>query len=130
MKMETNNILSQSSSNSKLKLLYDKIDAKLVKFIPDTKLRKVVIFALIGLLMFFILIIFLGIIVSTGRPRQNLGYFLNKPDILSTSPLPEKPKTPMQENLSKLKTQINSLDFPPGDLTMPIIETEISLKND
>lgn len=138
--MEENNLPNQQPNQEvapqrpanklldKLKPFYQKIDSKFVKIIPDQKIRKVAILSLLGFAGFFIFILLLGILASLSQPRVDPGYTLNKPSITQTSPVPDKPKTKMQEELMNLKQQINDIKFPPSELTTPQIETKIEIK--
>lgn len=112
----------------KFKPFYDKFDLKLTKLIPDQKLRKVVIISTIGFVAFFAILFILGIIISTTSPKEKQSYTLNKPSITQNSPLPEKPNTEIQNELMKLKKELNSLKFPPGELTTPPIEVDIDVQ--
>lgn len=111
-----------------LKSLYSNIDLKLTRLVPDKKLRKIIILFLGGFVSFFVLLTLLTAIVSSTRTDSPAGYFLNKPNVTSSSPIPEKPKTKIQESLMGLKTKIENLEFPPGELTTPTIKTGITIE--
>lgn len=112
----------------KLKPLYDKIDSGLGSLIPNGKLRKIIISASLGLVVFLVLMLLLGILISATRPQTNNWYSLNKPSISQNSPEPEKTKTEMQTKLMQLENEINNLKFPPSELTPPTIEVDIKIK--
>lgn len=135
--MEENTTVNQTDNNPlkkenkflvKFKPLYAKVDSKLTKLVPDGKLRKIIIFSLLGLIIFFVLIILLGLLVSVSQPRTDPGYTLNKPSITQNTETEEKPKTETQTKLMKLKSTINNLKFPPSELTIPSIEVGIKLQ--
>lgn len=113
----------------KLLPLYQKLDVKLTSLIPNTKLRKIIIISLAGFIVFFVLLLILGVIISSTRPREDTSFTLNKPSITNLSPEPISPKTQTQQNLMNLKNEINSLKFPPSKLNVPSIEKGLNLND-
>lgn len=112
----------------KIKPLYNKLDLKLTSLVPDQKLRKIIIISTTGFFIFLALLLILGIIFSTARPKEEQSYTLNKPSITQNSPKPEKPNTKIQNELIELKGQLDNLKFPPSELTTPLIEVDIDVQ--
>lgn len=125
MKEDSNSVNTKTKPMNKIvdkiKPLYQKIDFKLIKLVPNDKLRKVIIYTLVGFILFIVLILTLAIIASITQPKRDTGYFLNKPSITQSSPEPNTPKTPVQQELMNLKNEINNLKFPLSELTVPEI---------
>ncbi|MBL7036830.1 hypothetical protein ISR94_03220 [Candidatus Microgenomates bacterium] len=112
----------------KIKPFYDKFDLKLTGLVPDPKLRKIIIILVSGFTLFFALILIIGTIISVSRPKVQQNYTLNKPSITQNSPDPEIPQTKTQKELTDLKNELNSLKFPPSELTTPPIEVGIDMQ--
>jgi hypothetical protein len=118
----------QSIINSvKLKLIL--LDEKFAKLITDSKLRKIMYFFVGGFLGFILLIIIVGIISLPFRKTSNRddGLTLNKPNIINSSPVPQKELNETQKSLLNLENKIKDLKFPESILNIPVIEDNITL---
>lgn len=105
--------------------LLAKIDSQFIALVPNENLRKIIKIATKVLGILFVLIIFLGIILSPFRVNSNkdTGTNLNKPNIVVSSPIPTKEPTDVMKKLFNLQNQINNLSFPDSSLNIPYIET-------
>lgn len=105
------------------------LDEKFGKIITDSKLRKIMYIFVGGFLGFVILIIVIGIISLSFRNTNNSdgGLILNKPNIINSSPVPQKELNETQKSLLNLENRIKDLKFPESILNIPVIEGKISL---
>jgi hypothetical protein len=111
-----------------LKKMYQTIDSKMEKLIPNKLMRKVLIITIVAFIAIFIFLFILGIILTATRTKAPEGFILNKPVIVQNSPEPEIPDTPTGAVLGELREIINDLKFPDSLLTKPVIETKITVE--
>lgn len=121
---------------SKLQSLFEKIKPKLIlidekfaKLITDSKLRKIMYFFVGGFLGFIVLIIIVGIITLPFRATNNNdgGLVLKRPNIVNSSPIPQKELNETQKNLLNLENRTKDLKFPESILNIPVIEKDLSI---
>lgn len=121
---------------SKLQSLFEKIKPKLIlidekfaKLITDSKLRKIMYFFVGGFLGFIVLIIIVGIITLPFRAtnNNNEGLVLKRPNIVNSSPIPQKELNETQKNLLNLENRTKDLKFPESILNIPVIEKDLSI---
>lgn len=124
------NKINQTLTNVKSKLgpKLILIDNKFSTFMPNAKLRNVVYITMISLISFMFLIIILGLLLSPlRRTGTQTGLTLKKPNIVSSSPLPEVGLSETQSKLQDLENKINNLKFPESNINIPVIEFEIKI---
>ena len=121
---------------SKLQSLFEKLKPKLIlldekfaKLITDSKLRKIMYFFVGGFLGFIVLIIIVGIITLPFRATNNNdgGLVLKRPNIVNSSPIPQKELNETQKNLLNLENRTKDLKFPESILNIPVIEKDLSI---
>ena len=121
---------------SKLQSLFEKIKPKLIlidekfaKLITDSKLRKIMYFFVGGFLRVIALIIIVGIITLPFRAtnNNNEGLVLKRPNIVNSSPIPQKELNETQKNLLNLENRTKDLKFPESILNIPVIEKDLSI---
>lgn len=121
--------ISKKIEELKIKIgpLLSKVDSQFTALVPDENLRKIIKIATKVLGILFVLIIFLGIILSPFRVNSNKGSgtSLNKPNIVVSSPIPTKEPTDVMKKLYSLQNQTNNLSFPDSSLNIPFIETDL-----
>jgi len=98
----------------KIKLLMGNIDQKISILIPNAKLKKMAIVSVAGFGILFFMLIILAAFMGRGGDST---FVLNKPDIVSSSPLPQKESTNNQKLLNDLRDETEKLKFPPAELT-------------
>ena len=104
------------------------LDKKFESLIPNPKLRKVLYISVISLFGFMFFLILLGLILSPFANKNNsIGFTLNKPKIVAPSPVSEINMRDDQKKLLDLKNRIKDLRFPESLLTIPTIESKLSL---
>jgi len=108
--------------------VYQKTDSFMKKFIPNEKFRKVSVFSFLGLLIFFVFILFLAMIMSLSGIKKDSGYFLKKTNITNSSLTPKKEQTENQKIINTFKEQLNSLNFPPHEITIPDLSIGVDIK--
>jgi hypothetical protein len=121
---------------SKLQSLLEKVKPKLIlldekfaKLITDSKLRKIMYFFIGGFLGFIVLIIIVGIITLPFRVTNNNdgGLVLKRPNIVNSSPIPQKELNETQKSLLNLENRTKDLKFPESVLNIPVIEKNLSI---
>lgn len=103
------------------------VDSKLQTVIPNSKLRKVVYITILTFAGIIFLMIFLALVLSSGRNSNNQGFILNRPKIQAGSPAPQRELTLTEKELSNLKNEINDMKFPESTINIPKLETKITL---
>ncbi len=121
---------------SKIQSLFEKVKPKLIlldekfaKLITDSKLRKIMYFFIGGFLGFIVLIIIVGIITLPFRVTNNNdgGLVLKRPNIVNSSPIPQKELNETQKSLLNLENRTKDLKFPESVLNIPVIEKNLSI---
>ncbi len=121
---------------SKIQSLFEKVKPKLIlldekfaKLITDSKLRKIMYFFIGGFLGFIVLIIIVGIITLPFRVTNNNdgGLVLKRPNIVNSSPIPQKELNETQKSLLNLENRTKDLKFPESVLNIPVIEKDLSI---
>lgn len=104
------------------------IDTKVTTFIPNPKYRKITYIAISSLFGFMFLIIILGLIFSPLKNNNDQkGLTLKKPEIVTTSPLPEAELSEIQRKILDLEAKIKDLKFPESILNIPVVERDIEI---
>jgi hypothetical protein len=104
------------------------LDSKFQSLIPNPKLRKILYISVLGLFGFMFLLIMLGIILSPFRNKNvSNGLTLTKPKIVVSSPEPIKELNETQKELLNIENKIKDLKFPESILTIPAIESKITI---
>lgn len=113
---------------NQIKPLLQKMDLKFQGLIPNPKLRKILYISISALFGFMLFIILLGIILSPFLKRSAPdGFILKKPQIVAPSPVSENKMREDQKRLLELKNKIKDLRFPESILTIPMLESNISI---
>lgn len=104
------------------------VDGKINTLIPNPKIKKLAYIGVGSLFGFMFLIIFIGILVSPLRNRSNdSDTVLKKPNIIVSSPEPQKELNDTQKEILKLENEINNITFPESELNIPVIERGLTI---
>mgnify|MGYP001570413990 FL=1 len=114
--------------NNSLKPKLIMFDAKINSLVPNPKIKKILYIGVGSLFGFMFLIILLGLLLSPFRNNTvDLGTKLNKPNIVSVSPEPQKELSETQKEILNLENRIKELRFPESILNIPVIERDLSI---
>jgi len=104
------------------------LDAKITIFLPNLKLKKILYILIGSLFGFMFLVIIVGIITSPFRNKNNSQEtVLNKPQIKTSSPAPQKELTETLKKILDLEIKIKDMRFPESTLNIPVLESDIKI---
>lgn len=104
------------------------LDFKISVLVPNPKTKKILYISIGSLFGFIFLIIILGIIISPFRNKGgSSGIILNKPQIETSSPTPQKELSETEKKILNLEIRIKEMRFPESILNIPIIETDLKI---
>jgi len=133
--IQNQNIINKPSIKSRFADLFKSIkpkltqlDTKIETLVPNSKLRKVLYISLASLFGFMFFLILLGIVLSPFTTSdKSIGFTLNKPNIIAPSPVSETDMREDQRKLLEYRNLIKDLRFPESILTIPNIESKLSI---
>jgi hypothetical protein len=112
----------------KVKPFLISVDAKIGVLIPNPKLKKILYIGGGSLFGFMFLIIVLGLLFSPLKNKeQSQTETLNKPNIISVTPEPQKELTTTQKEILDLGVKTREMTFPESILNIPQIERDLSI---
>ncbi|EKE05676.1 MAG: hypothetical protein ACD_19C00182G0004 [uncultured bacterium] len=104
------------------------LDSKITTLIPNPRFKKILYICVGSLFGFVFLIIIIGIILSPFRKNDtSTGLILNKPNIVTSSSIPQAELSDVQKEILNLETQIKELRFPESILNIPVIEKDLTI---
>jgi hypothetical protein len=130
MKEKLSDLINKSKEflNTNLKPNLLKIDSKVDSLIPNPKIKKIAYIGVGSLFGFMLLIIILGILVSPLRKNvQTTTTTIKKPNIILTSPEPQKELSEAEKEIKKLENSIKSMTFPESVLNIPLVERNLTI---
>lgn len=126
MKPILNQLLSKSMNQ--IKLLLQNTDLKFQSLIPNLKLRKIVYYVVGGLFGFMFLIVIIGVVLSIYKnSHTSSGSIPTKVGIENEMIISQKELSEEQKEIINLRNTINNLTFPESILTVPTIESKLTL---
>lgn len=124
------NKIKEIINNLKAKIvpLLVNLDTKFAALMPNPKIRKILYITMATMLGFMFLIIILGLALSPLRTVADPdGSILNKPNIVVSSPEPQKELSEKQKVILNLEIRIKDLKFPESILNTPVLESDIKI---
>lgn len=126
IKIKINEIIQKILAVVKPKLIT--IDTKMNTIFPNPKMKRVLYITVGFLFGFMFLIIVLGLLLSPFKNKATDSETkINKPNIQSSSPEPQKGLSETQKQLLNLETKIKETTFPESELNIPQIERDLSI---